>query len=186
MPEKTQSLWGQMGLEGLVADVNLDEALVWGGLRPGLATARGAALFPRIERPGTEGHAETRQKKTEPKKEKPEMLEEGIVDVIGIEDVAKVQLKVGLVLSAERVEKSAKLIKMKVDTGEERQIVAGIGKAYEPEYLVGRKIVVVANLKPAKLMGIESQGMLLAATDDEGTLSILGLDRDVKQGARVK
>jgi len=75
---------------------------------------------------------------------------------------------------------------MTVDTGEVRQIVAGIGKSYGPDDLIGKKIVVVANLKPAKLMGVESQGMLLAATDDQGTLSILSLDRDVKRGARVK
>ena len=106
--------------------------------------------------------------------------------MIGIEDFAKIELKVGTVIAAERVEKSEKLIKLKVDIGEERQIVAGIGKAYAPEDLIGKKIVVLANLKPAKLMGIESQGMLLAATDSEGTLSVLTLDRDVKTGARIK
>jgi methionyl-tRNA synthetase len=185
MPDRTQALWEQLGLEGAVSDARLDSALVWGGLQPGLATRRGESLFPRIERPGAELKAETHKKK-ERKEEKLKMTEQGIVDVIGIEDFARVQLKVGLVLEAERVPKSDKLIRMKVDTGEERQIVAGIGKVYEPEYLIGRKIVVVANLKPAKLMGVESHGMLLAATDDEGNLSILGLDRDVKHGARVK
>jgi methionyl-tRNA synthetase len=89
-------------------------------------------------------------------------------------------------MSAERVAKSQKLIRFTIDTGEERQIVAGIGKAYSPEDLVGRKIVVVCNLQPAKLMGVESRGMLLAATDDDGTLSVLTLDRDVKQGSRIK
>ena len=107
-------------------------------------------------------------------------------ELMGIEDFAKIELRVGTVISAERVEKSAKLIKLKVDIGEERQIVAGIGKAYTPEELVGKKIVVLANLKPAKLMGIESQGMLLAATDSEGTLSVLAIDRDVKTGARIR
>ena len=95
-------------------------------------------------------------------------------------------MKIGRVVSAERVEKSDKLIKLRVDIGEERQIVAGIGKAYEPEYLVGKEVVVVANLKPAKLMGVESRGMLLAATDEDGTPSILVLDREVKPGVRVK
>ena len=142
--------------------------------------SKGEQLFPRIEK------SEEKMQGAEKKKEKSKMTEQGVAEVIGIEDFAKVQLKVGKVLSAERVEKSEKLIKLKVDTGEERQIVAGIGKAYDPDYLVGKKIVVVANLKPAKLMGIESQGMLLAATDEDGTLSILGLDRDVHQGARVK
>jgi methionyl-tRNA synthetase len=89
-------------------------------------------------------------------------------------------------MSAERVEKSDKLLKLKVDIGEERQVVAGIGKSYNPDDLVGKKIILAANLKPAKLMGIESQGMLLAATDSDGTCSVLMPDRDVKEGARVK
>jgi methionyl-tRNA synthetase len=75
---------------------------------------------------------------------------------------------------------------MKVDTGEERQIVAGIGKEYTPEELVGKSIVVVTNLHQARLMGVESQGMLLAASDDEGRLSIITLDRDIKEGSKVK
>lgn len=114
------------------------------------------------------------------------MDEQALKELIGIEDFAKVELKVGRILSAERIEKSVKLIKLKVDTGEERQIVAGIGKSYDPGQLVGKKIIVVANLKPAKLMGIESQGMLLAATDEDGTLSIISPEKDVHQGARVK
>ena len=98
----------------------------------------------------------------------------------------KIKLKVGKVLSAERVKGSEKLIKLIVDIGEERQIVAGIGKLYTPEELVGRFIVVLSNLKPAKLMGVESQGMLLAATGIDGTISILTLDREVNPGAPIK
>jgi len=105
---------------------------------------------------------------------------------ISIEEFARVELKIGRVTAAERVDKSDKLIRLKVDIGEERQIVAGIGKAYDPEYLVGKEIVVVANLRPAKLMGIESRGMLLAASDEDGKPSILILDREVKPGTRVK
>lgn len=107
-------------------------------------------------------------------------------NLIDIADFARVELKVGKIVTAERVEKSNKLIKLIVDTGEERQVVAGIGKAYAPEDLPGKKIVVVVNLKPAKLMGIESRGMLLAATDSEGTLSLLTPDRDVNTGAKVR
>lgn len=106
--------------------------------------------------------------------------------MITIEDFAKIEFKIGKVLEANRVEGSNKLIVMKVDTGEERHVVAGIGKAYTPEELVGKSIVVVANLEPAKLMGVESQGMLLAASDDEGRLSIISPEREVKTGARVK
>ncbi|HLA01080.1 MAG TPA: methionine--tRNA ligase subunit beta [Thermodesulfovibrionales bacterium] len=106
--------------------------------------------------------------------------------MITIEDFAKVELKIGKVLEAKRVEGSNKLIVMKVDTGEERQIVAGIGRAYLPEALVGKSIVVVTNLQPAKLMGVESQGMLVAASDADGRLSILTIDREITEGARVK
>lgn len=106
--------------------------------------------------------------------------------MITLEDFAKVELKIGKVLGAQRVEKSNKLIVMKVDTGEERQIVAGIGKAYTPEELIGKTIVVVTNMQPATLMGIKSHGMLLAASDDEGNLSAISPEKEIKAGARVK
>lgn len=106
--------------------------------------------------------------------------------MVTIEDFTKVEIKIGKVLDARRVEGSNKLIVMRVDTGDERQIVAGIGRAYRPEELIGKKIVVVTNLQPAKLMGVESQGMLLAASDDEGRLSIITPDRDIKEGSKVK
>jgi len=105
---------------------------------------------------------------------------------IGIEDFQKVQLKVAKILAAERVPKSEKLLKLQVDVGtEQRQIVAGIGKKYAPEELVGRTIVVVANLKPAKLMGIESQGMVLAAGDKE-VLELLNMPDEIPAGTKVK
>lgn len=182
MPATAEKIWRQLGLKSLVEEAAAAPDIFEWGWKPGygITVAKGEQLFPRIEK-----HEELPDKKQQkPKAGAP--AAEGVIELIGIEDFAKVQLKVGTVLSAERVAKSDKLIKMKVDTGEERQIVAGIGKAYEPAYLVGRKIVVVANLKPAKLMGVESQGMLLAATDSAGNLSILALDRDVQQGARVK
>ncbi|NWF52876.1 MAG: methionine--tRNA ligase subunit beta [Nitrospirae bacterium] len=106
--------------------------------------------------------------------------------MITIEDFTKIELKIGKVIKAKRVERSDKLIVMKVDTGEERQIVAGIGKAYLPEELVGKSIVVVTNLQPVRLMGMESNGMLLAASDNEGRLSILTLDRDIEEGSKVR
>jgi len=108
------------------------------------------------------------------------------MNLISIDDFSKIELKIGRVVSAERIEGSNKLVKLQVDTGEIRQIVAGIGKAYTPEELTGKKIVVVTNLQPAKLMGVESQGMLLAATDSNGTLSILMPDKDAKEGAIIK
>jgi methionyl-tRNA synthetase len=108
------------------------------------------------------------------------------MSLISFDDFAKIELKVGKVLDAERVEKSNKLVKLRVDTGEIRQIVAGIGRSYSPENMVGKKIVVVTNLQPVKLMGIESQGMLLAASESENTLSLITLDKDIKEGTKIK
>ena len=107
---------------------------------------------------------------------------------ITIDEFMKIQLKTAKVISAERVPKSEKLLKLQVSLGEgtePRQIVAGIGKKYEPEALIGKTIVIVANLKPAKLMGIESQGMVLAAGDSEvrGLITIL---EEVDPGTKVK
>lgn len=105
---------------------------------------------------------------------------------ITIEEFQKIQLKTARVLSAERVPKSEKLLKLQVSLGsEQRQIVAGIGKKYEPESLVGKTIIVVANLKPAKLMGIESQGMVLAAGDSE-VRGLATLLEEVDPGTKVK
>lgn len=107
---------------------------------------------------------------------------------ITIDEFVKIQLKTAKVLSAERVPKSEKLLKLQVSLGEgaeQRQIVAGIGKKYEPEALIGKTIVIVANLKPAKLMGIESQGMVLAAGDSE-VRGLVTLLEDVEPGTKVK
>ena len=107
------------------------------------------------------------------------------MELIGLEDFLKLDLRVAKVLSAEKVEGSEKLLKLSISLGdEERTIVAGIAKHYKAEDLVGKKIIVLANLKPRKLFGIESQGMLLAASDGE-TLSILVPERDLKEGSKV-
>jgi methionyl-tRNA synthetase len=106
---------------------------------------------------------------------------------ITIDDFMKVELRTAKVLSAERVPNSRKLVKMSIDVGtEQRTLVAGIAEAYEPEALVGRTIVMVFNLKPAKLMGIESNGMVLAASPDGGKPTLVGLDADVPPGTRVR
>ncbi len=193
MPVTSEKMWKQLGLQFLPDNAwqdiseekqgteHLREPFQWDWFPGyGIRVVKGEQLFPRIER------AEEKGQRAEPKKEKTRMTELGVRELIDIEDFARVELRVGKVLSAERVEKSKKLIKLKVDIGEERQIIAGIGQWYTPDDLVGKKIVVVSNLKPAKLMGEESCGMLLAATDSDGNLSILTLDREVKQGAKIK
>ncbi len=170
MPSTAERMWKQLGLKSLT-----EEAIFQWQWNPDyeIVISKGEHLFPRVE-------------KKEERKEKTRTVE-GLKELISIEDFTRAELKVGKVVFAEKVEKSEKLLRLKVDIGnEERQIVAGIAKAYTPDDLIGKKIVVVTNLKPAKLMGIESHGMLLAATDEEGRLSVLSVDREVKQGARVK
>lgn len=99
----------------------------------------------------------------------------------------KVELRVAKVIAAERVEKSKKLLKLQVDVGsEQRTLVAGIAEAYEPESLVGRLVVIVANLKPATLMGIESNGMVLAASPDGGKPEIVTFANPPEPGTRVR
>lgn len=116
--------------------------------------------------------------------------------MIPFDDFAKVELRVAKVISAERVPNSEKLLKLIVDAGEAnlpalptgqaggRQIVAGIGKAYAPESLIGREIVIVANLEPRLIMGLESQGMLLAASGDSPVILIPG--KEVPPGAKIR
>ncbi len=105
---------------------------------------------------------------------------------ISIDEFAKVDLKVAEVVAAERVEKSKRLLKLTVKVGEEtRTLVAGVAEHYDPATLVGRKVVIVANLEPATLMGVESDGMVLAASHG-GTVSLLTLDKDVPSGSKVK
>lgn len=115
------------------------------------------------------------------------VLELNIKDEISIDDFAKVDLRVVEVLEAEKIAKSNKLLKLKVKLGStERQVVSGIAQHYKPEELVGKKLVLVANLKPAKLMGVESHGMILAVEDKEGKLKVVEIKDDVETGKQVK
>jgi len=106
---------------------------------------------------------------------------------VGIEDFLKLDLRVARVVAAERVPKSRKLLKLGVDLGTERRtLVAGIAEAYEPEALIGRVIGVVANLKPATVMGVESNGMILAASAPGGLPTVVSFDKEPPLGARIK
>ncbi len=108
-------------------------------------------------------------------------------DRIGIDDFMKVEMRVARIVTAERVPKSRRLVRMEVDLGSERRtLVAGIGEAYEAEALPGRMVGVVVNLKPATLMGIESNGMVLAASVQGGLPVLVTFDKDLPLGARIK
>lgn len=182
MPATSERIWEQMGFNalGTFSSQELKDAEKWGGIKKAVEVKQGEALFPRIEDEKVEVKVEVEKKKKEQKMEMPK------ADLIDITDFAKVDLRVARIVQAERVEGADKLLKLEIDIGSEtRQIVAGIAKHYSPEELVGKKIVVVANLKPAKLRGIESNGMLLAASD-ENSVSILTPLKDVEIGSKVK
>jgi methionyl-tRNA synthetase len=183
MPGTAQKIWTAIGIDRKLTASRMEQERKWGTLAVGLAVRPEGQLFPRIDTKRTKEttveNSPTGQKPVD-KKETPGP------DLIGIEDFTKVELRVGRIVAAERVERSEKLVKLRVDIGSEvRQVVAGIGKQYGPEQLVDKRIVIVANLKPAKLMGIESQGMLLAASSGD-VLSVLTPDREILPGAKVK
>jgi methionyl-tRNA synthetase len=135
-------------------------------------------LFPKIEDEKIEAQV-NKLPKSEPEKEK--------IELITYDDFMKIQLRTAEVIEAEKVAKSEKLLKLKVRLdNEERQVIAGIAKNYQPENLIGKKVVIVANLQPAKLMGLESNGMVLAVETSEGGLQILSLPDNVNNGTRVK
>ena len=129
---------------------------------------------------------------TEIKPQENKLQNEPTVDInplIDYETFSKVQLRVEKIISAERFPKSEKLLKMQVSLGEKlgtRQILGGIAKHYEPDSLIGKSIVIVANLKPAKLMGLESQGMLLAASNESGVLELLSVGEALEPGSIVR
>lgn len=194
MPNTAQKIWDALGVKKQLHASRMGEEHAWAKLAPGTAIQPGAQLFPRIEKEVRSRKADERGKAKEKKVENAEQQKPqqpvrqaaAAPEPIGIEDFMKVDLRAGKILSAERVEKSEKLIKLQVDIGTEtRQVVAGIGKSYTPEELLGKTIVIVANLKAAKLMGIESQGMLLAGSSGD-VLAVATFDRETKPGSRVK
>jgi methionyl-tRNA synthetase len=192
MPSKCDELRAQLGMPPLLATENVDLwPSAWGGLRPGSQTRAAAPLFPRfdesqersiLERLGV-GTFSNDDTKAKPMKA-PETSD---ADLIEFDDFMKVDLRVGLVEEAERVPKSKKLLRLQIDVGEgtPRQVLAGISEHYAPEDLVGKRVVIVANLAPRKLMGLESRGMVLAASDANG-LSVLTVEGTVQPGSHAK
>ena len=172
MPQTAGKILRQIGIS---ESQKLDFSIIRkdGALTAGSPLIRGDSLFPRIEV----------EKEVSPATMKVDTLD--LKPVIDYEDFAKIDLRVAKILEAEAVPKSNKLLKLKIDIGEERTIVAGIGKDYNPTDLIGKKVVIVANLKPAKLMGVESRGMILATDTDQG-LTILSFDREAKTGAKIR
>jgi methionyl-tRNA synthetase len=194
LPESTRKIWAQLGMPGPLEAVRLDE-LAWGGLQAGQRIGEVAAVFPRIELKDAVARMRALEEETTAqqaamlgKKTEPEAPAQAGPARIPFDDFAKVDLRVGLVVSAERVKGSDKLLLLKVDIGEAepRTIVAGIAEAYTPEEMLNRKVVIVANLQPRKLRGIESNGMIVAASVEGGKPVLAGFLEDIPAGARLK
>jgi methionyl-tRNA synthetase len=208
MPEATQKIYNQIGLTDDVSRIN-PENLIWGELKTGTKIGVTEAVFPRLDKNKIMNEIE-QSKEQSPK---PEIQDENSAasvaasepqaaasaqseqtaeeeNFITIDDFLKVELRVGEIKVAERIPKADKLLRFEIDLGEEkpRQILAGLAEYYEPEKLIGRKVVVVANLKPRKMRGLESQGMICAASleNSDDTPAIATFLEDVKIGARLK
>ncbi|MBD3170117.1 MAG: methionine--tRNA ligase [candidate division Zixibacteria bacterium] len=172
MPAKIAEFSQTFGIG--VDTLKSEESLKWGFLKPGIDINVSSGLFPRIE--------QKKKPAVEPEKKKTKEEKEEFID---FEDFKKLKLKTALIEEAEKIEGADKLLKLQVNLGsEKRQVVAGIAQHYTPEQLVGKTIIVIANLKPAKIRGVESNGMLMAAKDKNG-LRLLTVDGEIKPGSGI-
>ncbi len=186
-------IFGKLGIKDGMGLTDFDSIVKFGVKIDGLKVDKGEQLFQRIDIAKELKvmdeilEEERRIAKAQVKKEKEKVENAITLQQIGIEDFAKIELKVGTVLECKKVEKADKLLCSQIDVGEEkpRTIVSGIAKYYTPEDIVGRQVIVVTNLKPAKLRGIESQGMVLCAEDENGDLALITPCKSVKSGSIV-
>jgi methionyl-tRNA synthetase len=202
LPDSTTKIWTLLGQPGSVSAVELD-GLRWGQLTTGVPLGKPQTLFPRVEKSEAieriESMANEELNPTAAPAPAPAVASSATAgaataaapaasEKIGIEDFAKVEMRVGQIKTAERIVGADKLLKLTVDIGSEvRQICAGIAQFYEPDSLIGRKVAVVTNLAPRKLRGVESNGMIIAASvGPEGRPVLAGFLEDVEVGARLK
>jgi methionyl-tRNA synthetase len=217
MPQSAQRLWTQLGCEsylGKLTEQRIDQ-VAWGGLKRGTRVGKPQPIFPRLDKADAVARlnefaeADRKSPPAPTEKEKPletPFGEERAItekapaqpvatpaaapasEKISIEDFAKVEMRVGEILSAEPIPKATKLLKLQVDIGAEvRQVCAGIAEYYQPEQLVGMKVVLVTNLQPRKLRGVESNGMIVAASvGDEGRPVLATFKEDVPKGAKLR
>lgn len=182
MPSTMPKVWNQIGADE--GAVKWESIYSFGVLNNEVTVKKSDVLFPRIDiNSEIEELNSLLEKKPEIKKD--EDLDKA--GIISIDDFSKVKLRTGKILSCEKVPKAKKLLKLKIDDGRGgRQIVSGIAKWYSPEDLIGKNIIFVANLAPAKLMGVESQGMLLACDADEDDVRVIFVDSDISNGSTVR
>jgi methionyl-tRNA synthetase len=200
MPKTADKIRKILGLPETGLYVTLEQINTWGGIAPGTAVGQPIALFPRIDKTDApdarkaDGDAAL-AKNTSDANPATTSSTTGIPDTVApisikseitFDDVAKLDLRVATVVAAEKIPKADRLLKLCVDLGmETRNIVAGIAESYTPEEMVGRQVVIVANLKPAKLRGVASQGMLLAAVSDKGA-AVITTEKSTAPGTIVK
>lgn len=181
MPRTPLEMREQLGVQDENA-VTWESIKSWGGLSKIFTVNKGKVIFPRIDLQKELKTLEQDTKKTNKEEKKTKGKE-----LIGIEDFGKVELKIGEVIASEKMKGADKLLVSKIQIGdEERQIVSGIAKHYKPEELVGKKVMVVTNLKPVKLRGVLSEGMILAASNQKGDLVLATVDQNIESGADVK
>ncbi len=174
MPETGEKCAAILGLSRTRND---GTELSWGGMEAGRSIEKAKPLFPRLDLPGKSGSDVTREEVRKPPG----------VEQITLREFSRLDLRAGVIREAEPVPESDRLFKLRVDTGERelRQVVAGIAGRYSPDHLIGKNVVVLCNLKPARIRGVESRGMLLAV-DGEGGPSLLGFDETVPPGKKIR
>lgn len=185
MPDTPRRMWVQLGLAGDEEKQDRESLDRWGGIGVGLTTRRGEDLFPRLN---LNEEINWHRGSEEPQGERVRRNDDGDKQgLISLEEFQKLELRVARILAAEKVAGTDKLLKITLElkNGELRQVVAGIALSYSPQELKGKKVVLVANLQPVKLRGIQSEGMLLAAGNDDGELSLVTVDRDIPAGTTI-
>jgi methionyl-tRNA synthetase len=177
MPDTAAKMQKHLGLDSKAPFYLLDRIRIWKSIKPGTQLPKSVVLFPRVEPTENKTAAGNGPQKADGS---PVIKEE-----ITIDEFAKIDLRVATVVKAEKIPRAKKLLKLEVDLGRKRTIVAGIAEKYTPEELVGKQVIIVANLKPTKLMGTVSNGMLIAAVDDSGP-TVAVLDKPVDPGTPLK
>lgn len=189
MPRTPQKIWKQLGMDDSPALYTWESVLEFGRLPAGIQTRKGEVLFPRLELPSDGGaprRQATKKDKPAPAKQKKDEKQPGD-GIITIDEFSRMDLRVAEILEAEKIAGADRLLKLIVDIGgEKRQVVAGIARHYTTQELPGKRVLFVANLKPAKLRGIVSEGMLLAATAEDGRVVLVTTEEPVAPGSRVK
>ncbi|NOQ18522.1 MAG: methionine--tRNA ligase [Desulfobacterales bacterium] len=177
MPDTAKNMQKRLGLKPDDSFYHLDHLKTWKAIAPGTALLKSVALFPRIE------IGEKAPDSAPQTQEEPAVL--NIKPEITLDEFSRIDLRVATVVHAEQIPKAKKLLKLEVDMGQKRTLVAGIAEKYSPEDLIGKQVIIVANLKPAKLMGVVSNGMVIAAVDDSGP-TLATLEKPVAPGTPLK